>query len=175
MRPVFSLFAASVVAAQPPPPPAGVCAFNGDGAATVTGVASIGLPVGNKGFVNVPAAIAATGSTDRPAVFVLIAPKTGPSDALFGWAITQNATAQTLHAWTNDAGSTPTCVSDSVALPSYFVPGFSVCGGDVEAALWPAFQGGYRLGHAHVSQFASPMSNCPFADAPPPSSRSTAR
>ena len=153
---------AACVAAQPPPP-AGVCAFNGDGAATVTGVASIGLPGGNKGFVNVPAAIAATGSsTDRPAVFVLIAPKTGPSDALFGWAITQNATAQTLHAWTNDPAGAPTCVSDSVALPGYFVPGFSVCGGNVKAALWPAFQGGYSLGHAHVSEFASPMSNGKF-------------
>jgi hypothetical protein len=144
-----------------PPEPAGVCAFNShDGAATVTGIATIALPFGNRGVVNVPAAIAATGSTPHPFIFILIAPMTGPEDALFGWAISQNATAQTLYAWTNDGASGPTCNTGSVALPGFYVPGFSLCGGDVTGALWPAFQGGYTIGGTRVNTFSSPVQNC---------------
>ena len=153
--------------AAQPPEPAGVCAFNSrDGAATVTGVATIALPFGNRGVVNVPAAIAATGSTPHPFIFVLIAPMTGPEDALFGWAISQNATAQTLYAWTNDGASGPTCNTGSVALPGFYVPGFSLCGGDVTGALWPAFQGGYTIGGTRVNTFSSPVQNCAWAPKP---------
>lgn len=161
--------------AAQPPQPAGVCAFSSrDGAATAMGVATIALPVGDKGSaVNVPAAIAGTGPTSTPAVFILIAPKTGPEDALFGWAITQNETAQTLFAWTNDAAGTPVCNTGSVALPSYYVPGFSICGGDAESALWPSPNGAYALGHMRVLQFATPQSNGarPRRLPPPPSRR----
>ena len=153
--------------AAQPPEPAGVCAFNSrDGAATVTGVATIALPFGNRGVVNVPAAIAATGSTPHPFIFILIAPMTGPEDALFGWAISQNATAQTLYAWTNDGASGPTCNTGSVALPGFYVPGFSLCGGDVKGALWPAFQGGYTIGGTRVNTFSSPVQNCAWAPKP---------
>ena len=148
------LLLVTACSAQPPP---GVCAFaSRDGAATATGVSTIRLPTGSGSVVNVPTAIAATGSVARPMVFVLGAPKTGPEDALFGWAIMQNATAQTLYAWTNDPATQPTCITASVALPDYFVPGFSLCGGNVQGALWPAFQGTYSIGHATVNEFSQP-------------------
>ena len=159
--PTFFAFLLLAAASAQPPRPAGICAFNSrDGSGTATGVATLGLPIGNKGVVNVPAAIAATGPVEAPFVFVLIAPQTGPSDALFGWAITQNATAQTLFAWTSAPGATPTCTTASAALPAFFVPGFSLCGGGAAAALWPALQGSYSLGRAHVSQFSAPDNNC---------------
>ena len=132
----------------------GCCAFGGTGAGTTLGVSTITFPGHTQTTTQIPVAFATSGASDKPWAAVVFAPVTSPNDSLMGWFISQNATAQTLWVWANTTG-TPTCSSDSVLLPQYYVPGFSQCTGAAPGALWQQFSGSYSLGKAPVEQWTS--------------------
>lgn len=133
----------------------GCCAFGGNGAATLLGVGTITLPGHTQTSTQLPVAVVSSGITAAPFISIVFAPKTSPEDSLLGWFISQNVTAQTLYVWSNTTG-TPTCSTASVALPEFYVPGFSQCSGAAHGALWSKFSGDYNLGkNAPVEQWST--------------------
>jgi hypothetical protein len=165
---------AAALAVAPPPPPTYTppcCAYGGTGAALGLGSGVYSFP-GPNGEptppILVPFAVSASGSeTLTPWVVVLVAAQTGPEDAVVGWHISQNATAQTLSFWTNPPGGTPACEVTSVALPDAFTPGFSLCGGATPSSLFPGLLRNYTLAAETVSVYAqSTGASAAFTGAP---------
>ena len=125
--------------AAPPP----CCAYGGAGAMFAMGDGSFPVPAvpgATDGRpVLVPLAIAVSGPGAASWVTVLVDPTSGPSDALAGWLITENSTAQTMYVFSNIPGQGPQCKASSVAPPNAYVAGFSMCTGGA-SALFSQYQ-----------------------------------
>jgi len=136
------------------------CFYSGDGGGlgwgtgvfTVPGNSNSNPPTPNYA-VQVPIAIGSSGDVPGidPWVAVLIAPQSTPQNSIFGWWTTQNKTGQTLYIWSN-VNNKPQCISTSVLLPDYFVPGFSLCAG-YGTSIFPYYNRTYTISSLGVNVF----------------------
>ncbi len=126
------------------------CAFGGSGSATLMGTGTYVFPTTPaEGRISnfVPIAVGASGNgAKNPFVGILMAPTTGPEDALAGWLIMPNKTTggQTLVAWTNLPGEDQTCNRAFTDEGETFTPGYSLCFG-APNGLFPFPNGTYAL------------------------------
>jgi hypothetical protein len=106
--------------------PEACCAFGGNGAAILSGKATVSLPTASGAFVPqiVPAVLASDGSSFSG----VILNGTSPDSSSAGWIVSGNSTGQTIIVWTANPGAPPTC-SRASAPPTSYVPTFAFCNG----------------------------------------------
>jgi hypothetical protein len=143
----YAALAAVGAVAQP-----ACCAYGGNGAAVIDGMAVLDI---NDGFGSRVIPMTLAGDPTSSSVAVLVNAST-PEEAVAGWIITQNSTMQLMTLWYNNTvGNTPVCGQGTAPLDDGFVPGFAMCPG-APKSLFPTFGDSFSIGTVAVNTFTRP-------------------
>lgn len=150
MRAAFTAAVVGLAATATAASPA-CCAYDGTGAATFAGTATIDLGSGRAALL--PATMSVDPSSSSPFVSVLLGGAT-PFAAEAGWIITANTTHQVMTVWQNNtASSKAVCAQDATPLSAGYVPGFAMCPGSA-GSLFPTAVTSFAAGAVGLNVFA---------------------